>query len=137
MRILIVDDHEELAKLTAELLRWIDQPARYIEKISLAGDRDTAVRLLPQHDAVLCDGRFPIFPGSPCNVEEWHEVYREADRWGVHFILYSACPGALDDARARDVPAILKPAPIEEIYAALTEHFFAEPPATLTNEPGH
>jgi len=137
MRILIVEDNEELAELTAELLRWVDQPAQYIETISLAGDLDTAIRLLPQHDAVLCDGQFPLSRDSLFIAEEWDVVQREAGRRGIHFVLYSASPGALCDARDSRIPAISKPAFIEEIYAALTERCFERRPAAITGESGH
>ncbi|MGA2986179.1 MAG: hypothetical protein ABSG32_20430 [Terriglobia bacterium] len=137
MRILIVEDNEELAELTAELLRWVDQPAQYIETISLAGDLDTAIRLLPQHDAVLCDGQFPLSQDSLFIAEEWDVVQREADRCGIHFVLYSASPGALCDARDSRIPAISKPACIDEIYAALTEHCRERRLAAIADESGH
>jgi CheY-like chemotaxis protein len=121
MRILIVDDNEQLAETTAELLLWIDRRARYIETITLASDLATAIRLVAKHDAVLCDGQFLSSDDSLFTVEEWDAVCREALRCGTHFVLYSACARALDEARVSDIPAIAKPAPIEEIYTALTE----------------
>ena len=121
MRILIVDDNEPVAESTAELLLWIDRRARYIEAITLTSDLATAIRLVPKHDAVLCDGQFPNSGDSLFTAEEWDAIRREALRCGIHFVLYSGCARALDEARVSDIPAIAKPAPIEEIYAALTE----------------
>ena len=121
MRVLIVDDNEQVAEITAERLLWIDRWARYIETITLACDLATAIRLVAKHDAVLCDGQFSISKDSLSIVEEWDAVRREAFRCGTRFVLYSACDRALDEALVSDIPAIAKPAPIEEIYAALTE----------------
>ncbi len=47
-------------------------------------------------------------------------VRHEADRRGIHFVLYSGCVPALLSAREANTPALAKPAPIEEIYAAIT-----------------
>ncbi len=121
MRLLIVDDNKPLAELTSWLLRWIDQRAQYIETISLAGDLESAMRLLPEHDAVLCDGQFP-FSSQTCSTgDEWRAVHRAARLGGMAFILYSGCPRILEAARFSDVPAIAKPARIEKIYEMLTE----------------
>lgn len=120
MRILIVDDNQALAEITAELLRCVDGPARDIEAISLAGNLQSAVRLLPQHDLVLCDGEFPTAPDSPFPEEQWAAVFREACRYGADFILYSGSPVCLEDARYCGIAAIAKPATIDKIYAELT-----------------
>ena len=53
MRVLIVDGNLELSILTAHLLLGIYQPTPRVEMISLAGNLETAIRLLPEHDAVL------------------------------------------------------------------------------------
>lgn len=136
MRLLIVDDNKPLAEVTAELLQWIDQSARHINSITLAGDLDSAIRLLPQHDAVLCDGEFPISRESLFAVEEWDVIWGEACRRGIHFVLYSGCSRALEDAREGAIPAISKPAAIEEIYAALTECLMEAQPVTIAGNPG-
>ena len=47
-------------------------------------------------------------------------VCREAHRRGLHFVLYSGSPHALESARENHILALTKPAAIEEIYAALT-----------------
>jgi hypothetical protein len=99
MRILIVDEDESLAETTTDPLRWIDAPAGHIEPISLAGNLETALRLLPEHDAVLCDGSFPISPGSSSHGGEWHAVRREALLAGVLFILYSGGASTLEEAQ--------------------------------------
>ncbi len=122
MKLLIVEDNLSLAELTAELLHIVDRPAQELEAITLAEDLQTALLCLPQHDAVLCDGMFPLSPNSRFVVEEWDVIRQEARRRGMHFVLYSGSPSALDCARETDTPALAKPAPIEEIYAALTRH---------------
>ena len=120
MKLLIVEDNSQVAEVTAELLRSQDRPAHSIETITLAGDLETAMRRLPDHDAVLCDGRFPLSQNSRFIVEEWDVVRHEARRRGIHFVLYSGCGRALDRARDSRTLALMKPATIEEIYAALT-----------------
>ena len=79
----------------------------------------TAILCLPEHDAVLCDGAFPLSHNSRFVVEEWDVVRQEAHRRGIHFVLYSGSVRALDCARESNIPALAKPAAIEEIYAAL------------------
>jgi len=122
MKLLIVEDNLSLAELTAELLHLIDRPAQELEAITLAEDLQTAILCLPEYDAVLCDGMFPLSPNSRFVVEEWDVIRQEAIRRGIHFVLYSGSPHALDSARESNTPALAKPAPIEEIYAALTRH---------------
>jgi len=121
MRLLIVDDNQPLAELTAALLQLIDDGPKRIDAITLVGDLESALGVLPQHDVVLCDGHFPISRDSGLIGEEWHSVRREARRLGIHFVLFSGCMHTVDDARDSYVPAISKPASIETIYAALTE----------------
>ncbi len=135
MRILIVEDNEQLAEITAELLRWIDQPAQRIEAITLASDLETAIRLLPGHDAALCDGQFPISQESGFMGYEWDVVRHEACRRGIRFVLYSGCARSLADARDSHIPAISKPAAIEEIYTVLTEPCLERCTAAITDEP--
>jgi ActR/RegA family two-component response regulator len=53
--------------------------------------------------------------------EKWDVVRQEANRRGIHFVLYSGSACALDCARESEIPALAKPAAIEEIYAALTQ----------------
>jgi CheY-like chemotaxis protein len=119
MRILIVDDNRALTETTAELLWCIDEGAHYFEAITVAGNLQSAVRLLPEHDLVLCDGEFPDSPESPDASEQWPAVFREACRHGVEFILYSGSAVCLEDARQSQIAAIAKPATIEDIYGAL------------------
>jgi CheY-like chemotaxis protein len=122
MKLLIVEDNSSLAELTAELLHFTDQQAQELEAITLAEDLQTAILCLPEHDAVLCDGMFPLSHNSRFVVEEWDVIRQEANRRGIHFVLYSGSPRALDCARESNTPALAKPAAIEEIYAALTRH---------------
>ena len=135
MRILIVDDNEQLAEITADLLHSIDQPAGRIETITLAADLETAIRLLPGHDAVLCDGQFPISQDSGFIGYEWDVVQHAARRRGIHFVLYSGSVRALDEARGGGIPAISKPAAIENIYTLLTEPCLEGCKAAVTDEP--
>jgi CheY-like chemotaxis protein len=120
MKLLIVEDDSSLAEITAELLKSLDQTAKMLEAITLAADLQTAIRCLPGHDAVLCDGVFPISTGSSFLVDDWDVVRYEANRRGIHFVLYSGSADALECARASNTPALTKPATVEEIYAALT-----------------
>ena len=120
MKLLIVEDNLSLALLTAELLHGLDMPTQQIEAITLAADLQSAMLRLPEHDAVLCDGTFPLCPNSRYVVEEWDVVRQEAIRRGIYFVLYSGSDRALDCARESNTPALAKPAAIEEIYAALT-----------------
>jgi len=120
MKLLIIEDNEPLAKLTAALLESADREARRFEGITLAGDLESALAQLAAHDAVLCDGRFPLAPGSPFVVEEWDVVQHEARRSGIHFVLYTGSPVALAHAEEIGAAALAKPALLEEIYAALT-----------------
>ena len=122
MRLLIVEDNSSLAKITAELLRSLDRRQQHLEAITLAEDLQTAILCLPDHDVVLCDGTFPLSPHSCPAVEEWDVVRQQAHRRGIHFVLYSGSVQALDCARESGIPALAKPASIEEIYAALTNH---------------
>jgi len=122
MNLLIVEDNWQLAELTAVLLRSLDRQAQRLETITLAADLETAMHCLPQHDVVLCDGQFPLSPNSRFVVEEWDVVRHEAARRGIHFVLYTGSPRALDGARDSRTAALPKPAPIAEIYAAITSH---------------
>jgi CheY-like chemotaxis protein len=119
MRLLIVEDNEYLAEVTAQLLYELDRQARRIASITVAGDLETAMHFLPEHDAVLCDGQFPLSRDSRFLVEEWDVVQHEAARRGIHFVLYSGCLRALHSACEAGTPALAKPSPVEEIYAAL------------------
>ena len=120
MKLLIVEDDPSLAEVTSDLLKSLDQPAKLFEAITLAADLQTAIRCLPEHDAVLCDGMFPVSAGSSFVVDDWDVVRQEANRRGIHFVLYSGSVDALNCARASKTPALTKPASAEEIYAALT-----------------
>ncbi len=136
MKLLIVEDEEQLAEITAMLLRLLDRRAQRLEIITLAGDLETALDRLPEHDVVLCDGQFPLSQNSRFIVEEWDGVRHEAYRRGIHFVLYTGCLRALQGARDRDTPALAKPAPIEEVYAALTAQN-AEPSANSFDSSTH
>src|SRR5208283_4047930 len=122
MKLLIVEDNATLAELTAELLHSVDGQAQQLEAITLASDLETAIVCLPEHDAVLCDGTFPLSHNSRFLVEDWDVVRQEAHRRGIHFVLYSGSVRALECARESGTLALAKPAAIEEIYAALTHH---------------
>ena len=127
MNLLIVEDNGQLAELTAVLLRSLDRKAQRIQNITLVADLETAMDCLPEHDVVLCDGQFPLSPNSRFVVEEWDVVRHEAARRGIHFVLYTGCPRALDGARDSRTAALSKPAPIAEIYAAITSHPLSVP----------
>jgi CheY-like chemotaxis protein len=120
MKLLIVEDNEQLADVTARLLRSIDEGAQCIETITLVGNLEAAIDHLPEHDAVLCDGRFPLSQNTSVVAEEWDVVRNEARRRGIHFVLYSGCVRSLNGARQSHTTVLTKPAPIEAIYNALT-----------------
>jgi hypothetical protein len=125
-----VEDNSSLAEITAELLHSCDKDPQRLEAITLASDLETAILCLPEHHAVLCDGAFPLTRDSRFAVEEWDVVRQEARRRGIHFVLYSGSLRALDLARESNIPALAKPAAVEDIYAALTLH----PPLILTED---
>ena len=122
MKLLIVEDNLTLAKCTAQLLWRLDRPAQQLEAITIASDLQTALLGLSGHDAVLCDGAFPLSRDSRFAVEKWHVVRREARARGMHFVLYSGSVQALDCARESGTVALAKPAATEEIYAALMDY---------------
>ncbi len=139
MRLLIVEDNSTLAELTARLLHSLDRPRQFLEAITLAADLHTAMLCLPEHDAVLCDGMFPLCRETGYVVEQWDAVRQEAHRRGIHFVLYSGSASALDRAHEGNIPAIAKPAAAEEIYAALTGHLvpvIAKSPTSRAPGPG-
>ena len=119
MKLLIVEDNASLAETTAGLLHSLDTYAQVFEVMTIVPDLESAILSLPAHDAVLCDGDFPLALNSGFAVENWHVVFQEAHRRGIHFVLYSGSPHALDRARENDAPALSKPAAVEDIYAAL------------------
>jgi hypothetical protein len=135
MRLLIVDDEKSLATLTADEFRWVDQSARNIESISLAGDLETAMHLLPEHNAILCDGQFPASPSTRSLGDEWRVVQREAEARGIVFILYSGGAATIEGARRGGIPAIFKPAKIERIYELLMENWLKVRPAMASTVP--
>ena len=119
MKLLIVEDNAALAELTAELLHLVDTQTWQIEAITLVADLQTAMLSLPDHDAVICDGQFPLSHDSQFQSEEWEVVRHAAQGRGILFVLYSGSASAIDRARERNTLAFAKPAPIEEIYEAL------------------
>jgi response regulator of citrate/malate metabolism len=135
MRLLIVDDEMSLAGLTADEFRWVDQSAHNIESISLAGDLETAMHLLPKHDAVLCDGQFPASPSTRSSGDEWRTVQRETEARGIVFILYSGGAATIEGARSGGIPAVFKPAKIERIYELLIETWLKVRPAVASSVP--
>jgi hypothetical protein len=120
MKLLIVENNSTPAALTAKLLHSLDGQAQQIEAITLASDLQTAVLCLPEHDAVLCEGTFPLSHNSLFLAEDWDVVRQEANRRGIHFVLYSGSVRALECARDSSTLALAKPAAIEDIHAALT-----------------
>ncbi len=119
MRLLVVDDNRQLAELTGELLRHADRRGREIGTISFAGDLESALRLLPNHDAVLCDGQFPVSPNFWYRRDQWMGVYAEAVPQGTLFVLYSGDAETVEHAQKIGIPAIAKPSRIETLYASL------------------
>jgi CheY-like chemotaxis protein len=123
MRILIVEDNADIARLTAELLRMIDRNhlPMQIDSIVIAGDLDSAVLELAGADVCLCDGRFPLEAGmSPC--EAWELVAGKCERQvlPVRCVVYSADAEIAEAARKRGLVAVTKPGRAAEVYAAVT-----------------
>lgn len=122
MKLVIVEDNPTLAELTAEILHPLEGQAQQIEAITLASEMQTAVRCDPGHDAVPCEGTFPLSHKPRFSVEDGDVIRQEAIPRGVHFVLDIGSIRALDGARESGSLAFAKPAAIEEIYAALTPH---------------
>ena len=119
MRVLIVDSNLELSIFTAQLLLGVNRPVPRVEMISLAGDLETAARLLPEHDAVLCEAQFPVSRNSTVLEEEWDSIYCDAVSRGIRFVLYSGCTRSLDEARTNGLAAVFKPGAVEDLHASL------------------
>jgi hypothetical protein len=123
MRVLIVEDHQEIARLTREMLLHADQalgPLGRITDIETVRDLETAVAKLPCFDAVLCDGEFLLSPESARVLDEWAVVALQAHKLGVRFVLYSGSAQCCGDARNLGLRTIEKPSPVAPIYRALT-----------------
>ena len=69
MRVLIVDDKLDNLLFTGQLSVGVYQPAPRVEMISLAGGLETALRLLPEHAAVLTDRQIPISARHTCHCQ--------------------------------------------------------------------
>ena len=106
--------------MTAEFLRVMDSAEHRFEVITIVADFQTALLRLPEADAVLCDGTFQLSPESTCLEKNWDAVRQQAMRRGIHFVLYSGSDRDIACARETNVAALAKPAPISEVYAALT-----------------
>jgi hypothetical protein len=128
MKLLMVEDNLTLAELTAGLLHALDEDMQLLEAITLASHFQSAILCLSEHDAVLCADIFPLSPHSRFRVEDWDVVRQEAQRRGIHFVLYSGSLWALNSARETHTLTIAKPSAIEENYAALTNF-----PLSVTN----
>ena len=93
MTILVVEDYEALREMLADMIRNEQDGIEVLE----AGTLDKANELLPQADAVLCDGSFPTHlrrckDGEPGIVENtnWAPLMNACQRLGVPFVLLSA-----------------------------------------------
>jgi len=142
MKLLIIEDDVTQAETLRALLHLIDKCGwKQVETIDLAANLAEATTLLwtlSPGDAVICDGRFPNGTGplsanpqppSPTPHGDWNTNPRSnwphiagiAAKIGVHFILYSGDPLAIERAQAARLQAFSKPTRAEELYWALIE----------------
>jgi CheY-like chemotaxis protein len=119
MRVLIVEDEPELGQLVGRMLEAIDRfHHKAIERVTVANNLEAALELIPQSDAVLCDGRFPVREqGTPD--ENWAIVADRAMSVKIPCVIYTGNADVVDWCAEFGFPVLAKPASAEAIYAAL------------------
>lgn len=116
MKLLIVEDDERLRGLLAHIARNEWHGVEVLE----AGSLDEAQKLLPQANAVLCDGSFPTHPGrafEPAATANgnWAPLHLQAARAAVPFVLLSGRREIVVALQEKHQEAFLKP--LETIQA--------------------
>lgn len=114
MRLLIVEDDPNVAKLTEDVLKEFG--GREMECV-VRPDYTAAEAFLDSEDCdvVLCEGHFPLAAGEKA-FAIWKFVWVITPRH-IPFILVSGDADCIADAQAMGVPALRKPFGIQELYA--------------------
>ena len=103
MEILIVDDHPATRECLTELFR------RHAHQTAACGSAEAAQTMLPYVEAVVCDGL-----DGAC-----FDVVASAEALGVPIVIHTASDEIAAAARLAGVPAVLKPAGVDELLGAL------------------
>ena len=103
MEILIVDDDTATRECLTELFR------RQGHQTAACGSVEAAQAMLPYVDAAVCDGL-----DGAC-----FDVVASAAALGVPIAIHTASDKIAEAARVAGVPAVLKPAGMEELLGAL------------------
>ena len=109
MNLLIVEDNKSLANCLRELA--LDRAWAIIKLAVLEAENlEDALQLLPEADAVLCDGIFPDVPGGlpVCN---WQLVSDLAYARAIPFVLFSGDDTMVAVAESHGVLAFRKGLP--------------------------
>ena len=124
MKLLLIEDHEECARITKALLLEVDHEGDpWIEAIEVIPDLQTAVRRVPEFDMVVCDGEFPNEPGSRFVFKNWPAIWALCQMYRKPFLLYSGDGQIVTTARASAIPALEKPAKGDVLYEAIIDVF--------------
>jgi CheY-like chemotaxis protein len=123
MKLLIIEDDENVARITVDLLLAESREfaaGPQIGAIEVVSDLAAALERLEDFDAVLCDGEFPTRPGRLPR-RNWSTVTFFARHClrRLRCVVYSGDSGVVWEARRCGLTALDKPAPVEQIYAAL------------------
>jgi len=113
-KVLVVEDDLLVAEVLQEMLS-----SRATESICVATAKDAVVAMVTSNvSAVLTDGRLP---GKNGETPRAHGLQiAEIARWmGLYCVLLTADDTILEEARTLGIPAVLKPASIEEICRLL------------------
>lgn len=119
MTILVVEDHEALRQLLAELIKnHCDKTA---VEVLQAGTLDEARELLPQADAVLSDGSFPTHTrrfeeagDRACMNTNWSSLMTDCEAVGIPFVLLSGQPALVTRLKQNGYAAYRKPGDCNE-----------------------
>jgi len=106
-RLLIVEDDARLRTIVREFARIRARGLPFRVETREAGDLETALALLPQVHAVLCDGSFPETPRDlpGCN---WQKLSNACDAHAIPFVLLSGDDVMVGVASQRGVMAYSK-----------------------------
>jgi hypothetical protein len=127
MKLLIIEDNPELAKVTSDLLMKHEEGMpiqdRRITSTFLVSNLEMALDLLPVHDAVLCDGEFFPRPGCSVTNEYWAIVASHARDLWMPCVVYSGSDNVLQGCQRAGVAALMKPTKVEVLYAVIVAVF--------------
>jgi CheY-like chemotaxis protein len=120
MKLLIVEDNPEVAKVTRLLLEAL--AGQDSLRVDVAGTLAEAIPIVELVDVVLCDAEFPLIPGANPK-ESWGPVARTCEGLVRGFVLYSANPITVESARILGYEALDKPAKAAEIWDAIQSEY--------------